>query len=216
MWLLMLWAVSPLALIPLLVHFYNKAGRLEKFIDRLHMQGRIDNNEYYQTTRKLPKGVAPGQMSGAVPPPVQGVGVPPPQYVPQGRPVTPPPVQQPIPQPMQQMPMPQPAPQPMYTQQTAVPQGAVPPAPPPMPPYQPTPPKAAKSVSSSSVMLMVGVILVSIAGLIFATAVWTSMGGAGRTGTIAFAAAFFYIISAFSVKKLSLENSSNAFFLTTQ
>ena len=95
MWLLMLWAVSPLALIPLLVHFYNKAGRLEKFIDRLHQQGRIDNNEYYQTTRRLPKGVAPGQMSGAVPPPVQGVGAPPPyagapnmppppQYVPQG------------------------------------------------------------------------------------------------------------------------------------
>ena len=227
MWFLMLWAVSPLALIPLLVHFYNKAGRLEKFIDRLHQQGRIDNNEYYQTTRRLPKGVAPGQMSGAVPPPVQGVGAPPPyvgapnmppppQYVPQGRPVTPPPVQQPIPQPMQQMPMPQPAPQPVqqpvYAQQTAVPQGAVPPVPPPMPPYPPAPQKAARSVSSSSVMLMVGVILVSIAGLIFATAVWTSMGGAGRTGTIAFAAAFFYIISAFSVKKLSLENSSNAFF----
>lgn len=70
-----------------------------------------------------------------------------------------------------------------------------------------------KQVSSSSVMLTVGVILVSIAGLIFATAVWSTMSGLGRTATIAFAAAFFFIISTFSAKKLKVENSSSAFFM---
>ena len=61
-------------------------------------------------------------------------------------------------------------------------------------------------------MLTVGVILVSIAGLIFATALWASMGGGGRTGIIGFAAFFFFAISAFSYKKLGLKDSSNAFF----
>ena len=83
---------------------------------------------------------------------------------------------------------------------------------PPQAAYQQVMPPQKEKVSSSSVMLTVGVILVSIAGLIFATALWASFGGGGRTGIIAFASLFFYAICAFSYKKLGLKNSSNAFY----
>ena len=75
-----------------------------------------------------------------------------------------------------------------------------------------TPPHEETKISSSSVMLTVGVILVSIAGLVFATALWASLGGPGRTGIIGIAAVFFFIISLFSYKKLGIKDSSNAFY----
>lgn len=74
------------------------------------------------------------------------------------------------------------------------------------------PKKKAEPMSSSAVMLFVGVVLVSIAGLIFATAVWSSMSGGGRTAIMFIVSLFFFGISLFSYKKLKLADSSNAFF----
>lgn len=232
--LIVIWVLSPLVLIPLLIHFINRSNRFEKFINNLQKQGRINNNEYFQAMRKMPP------MQGGMPtppnmPPMQGAAVPPPppqyQNIPRGQPVN---MNGQAPQNMPQNMQPKPYPQPYQPQGAPIPQPQPipqpiqpPPAPmqgvpvyqnnavPPVRPqaaYQPIPPQPQKTVSSSSVMLTVGVILVSIAGLIFASAVWTSMGGVGRTATIAFAAVFFYIISTFSKKKLSLDNSSIAFF----
>ena len=254
-----LWMISPLVLIPLLIHFVRKSGRYENHINDLFRFGRIDQNEYFRIMNKMPPpflrngmppvGAPPQGMQGApyVPSqgtPSQGTPVAPPQgqpiTPPQGVPVAPPqgqPAPQPVPQTMQPQPMPYTVPQGVPVQQPVPPVGTPPQGtqgvPPqgmprpqyfapqqgnpvqgmmPPPAYQPIPQPEKEKVSSSSVMLTVGVILVSIAGLIFATALWASFGGGGRTGIIAFAALFFFAICSFSYKKLGLKNSSNAFF----
>ena len=80
-------------------------------------------------------------------------------------------------------------------------------------PVQPQKPiKQREPMNSSAVMLFTGAVLISIAGLIFATAVWSSMTGGGRTGTVIAAALFFFILSFFSLKKLKLSESSNTFY----
>ena len=213
------WLILPLILLPLFIREQNKAKRYVMFINELYCTGRISDDEYFKALGYAPafllrqqrenflrsQGVAP-----AAPPPPQGAPVPP-----QGVPPIPhgvPPMPQGVP------PMPGSIPKPAPAQFTSsgtgninapyqnVQKGNIPPA----PAYTP-PPK--QQVSSSSVMLTVGVVLVSVAGLIFATAVWSTMSGLGRSATIAFAAAFFYIISFFSNKKLGVKDSSNAFFM---
>ena len=231
MLLIILWAVSPVVLIPLTIHFLNKSNRYESHFNELFRLGRIDANEYFRIMRKMPPaflrngmpGIPPQQMPPQGVPNVPPQGAPVSQGMPQGMPqnMQPQPVPQTPVQP-QPAPMPQPAPIPQPVPQfvqTPPPQGVPVQGmnPPPVQPvyqpaYQPAmhPPK--EKVSSSSIMLTVGVILVSIAGLIFATALWASMGGGGRTGVIGAASLFFYVICSVSYKKLGLKNSSNAFY----
>ncbi len=215
--LLFVWLILPLILLPLFIREQNKTKRHAVFINELYCTGRISDDEYFKALGYAPafmlrqqrenflrsQGVAP-----AAPAPSPAPGAPVPPVPPQGVP--------PIPQGVPPMPgsFPKPAPAQFTSAGTGninapyqnVQKSYIPPA----PAYTP-PPK--QQVSSSSVMLTVGVVLVSVAGLIFATAVWSTMSGLGRSATIAFAAAFFYIISFFSNKKLGVKNSSNAFFM---
>ena len=222
--LLFVWLILPLILLPLFIREQNKTKRHAVFINELYCTGHISDDEYFKALGYAPafvlrqqrenflrsQGVAPAASApspapGAPVPPVPPQGVPP---IPQGVP--------PIPQGVPPMPgsIPKPAPAQFTSAGTGninaphqnLQNGYIPSA----PAYTP-PPK--QQVSSSSVMLTVGVVLVSVAGLIFATAVWSTMSGLGRSATIAFAAAFFYIISFFSNKKLGVKNSSNAFFM---
>ena len=211
------WLILPLILLPLFIREQNKSKRYVMFINELYCTGRISDDEYFKALGYAPafllrqqrenflrsQGVAP-----AAPAPSPAPGAPVPPVPPQGVP--------PIPQGVPPMPgsFPKPAPAQFTSAGTGninapyqnVQKSYIPPA----PAYTP-PPK--QQVSSSSVMLTVGVVLVSVAGLIFATAVWSTMSGLGRSATIAFAAAFFYIISFFSNKKLGVKDSSNAFFM---
>ncbi|MCR5817399.1 MAG: hypothetical protein K6F91_11000, partial [Ruminococcus sp.] len=194
-----LWMISPLVLIPLLIHFVRKSGRYENHINDLFRFGRIDQNEYFRIMNKMPPPFLRNNMPpvGAPPQGMQGAPYVPSQGTPsQGTPVAPP-QGQPVPQTMQPQPMPYIVPQGVPVQQPVPPVGTPPQGtqgvPPqgmprpqyfapqqgspmqgmmPPPAYQPIPQPEKEKVSSSSVMLTVGVILVSIAGLIFATALW--------------------------------------------
>ena len=127
-----LWMISPLVLIPLLIHFVRKSGRYENHINDLFRFGRIDQNEYFRIMNKMP----PPFLRNGMPPvgaPPQGMqGVPPqgqPITPPQGVPVAPPqgqPAPQPVPQTMQPQPMPYAPPQGVPVQQPVPPVGTPP------------------------------------------------------------------------------------------
>lgn len=76
----------------------------------------------------------------------------------------------------------------------------------------PAPPKKSKG-DSSFVLLMIGVVFVILAGILFGAAAWLYMSDLRRTGLIALSGAFFFGVSAFSRRKLKLENTSAAFYV---
>lgn len=68
-------------------------------------------------------------------------------------------------------------------------------------------------IKSTSVLFGIGVTFVILAGFIFSTAIWVYLSDFARTGVIAMAAALFFGISAFAKKKLRLEGTSGAFYM---
>ncbi|MDE7289379.1 MAG: hypothetical protein K2N71_07770, partial [Oscillospiraceae bacterium] len=64
-----------------------------------------------------------------------------------------------------------------------------------------------------SVLMMIGIIFVILAGLVFSTAVWATLGEVGRTLAIGTVAAMFFGVSAFTGKKVKLERTSFAFYI---
>ena len=69
-----------------------------------------------------------------------------------------------------------------------------------------------RRAAAMSVLMMIGIIFVILAGLIFSTAVWATLGEIGRTCSIGIVSAIFFGISAFTGKKLKLERTSFAFY----
>ncbi|MDE7294781.1 MAG: DUF2157 domain-containing protein, partial [Oscillospiraceae bacterium] len=69
-----------------------------------------------------------------------------------------------------------------------------------------------KRAAAMSVLMMIGIIFVVLAGLVFSTAVWASLGRIERTCVIGAVSALFFGISAFTGKKLKLERTSFAFY----
>ncbi|MDE6591623.1 MAG: hypothetical protein K2K57_00985 [Oscillospiraceae bacterium] len=69
-----------------------------------------------------------------------------------------------------------------------------------------------KRAAAMSVLMMIGIIFVVLAGLVFSTAVWASLGKIERTCVIGAVSALFFGISAFTGKKLKLERTSFAFY----
>lgn len=86
---------------------------------------------------------------------------------------------------------------------------------------KPVPAKIKKDAASNgknkaaamSVLMMIGIIFVILAGLVFSTAVWAALGEVGRTLAIGIVAALFFGVSAFTGKKLKLERTSFAFYI---
>ena len=66
--------------------------------------------------------------------------------------------------------------------------------------------------AAMSVLMMIGIIFVILAGLVFSTAVWATMGEVGRTLAVGIVAALFFGVSAFTGKKIKLERTSFAFY----
>ncbi len=66
---------------------------------------------------------------------------------------------------------------------------------------------------SFSIILIVGVIFVIVAGIVFATSGWRYMGGIAKTVMLMSMSAVFFIACAVSEKKLRLEKTGFAFFL---
>lgn len=75
-----------------------------------------------------------------------------------------------------------------------------------------TAPPTEKRAAAMSVLLMIGIIFVILAGLVFSTAVWATLGDLGRTCSIGIVSALFFGISAFAGKKLKLERTAFAFY----
>ena len=67
--------------------------------------------------------------------------------------------------------------------------------------------------AAMSVLMMIGIIFVILAGLVFSTAVWATMGEVGRTLAVGTVAALFFGVSAFTGKKIKLERTSFAFYI---
>ena len=67
--------------------------------------------------------------------------------------------------------------------------------------------------AAMSVLMMIGIIFVILAGLVFSTAVWATMGEVGRTLAVGIVAALFFGVSAFTGKKIKLERTSFAFYI---
>lgn len=70
-----------------------------------------------------------------------------------------------------------------------------------------------KKAAAMSVLMMIGIIFVILAGLVFSTAVWATLGAAGRALAVGMVAAMFFGVSAFTGKKLKLERTSFAFYI---
>ncbi len=70
-----------------------------------------------------------------------------------------------------------------------------------------------KRAAAMSVLMMIGIIFVVLAGLVFSTAVWASLDRTARTCVIGAVSALFFGISAFTGKKLKLERTSFAFYI---
>lgn len=68
-------------------------------------------------------------------------------------------------------------------------------------------------VSSSKVLFGIGTTLVILAGLVFSTAIWVYLSDAARMAVIALAGCLFLGISAVARKKLDLPGTSNAFYI---
>ncbi len=77
----------------------------------------------------------------------------------------------------------------------------------------PPAPKPKKERNTASILMGIGAALVVLAGMVLSNAAWLSMGDWGRVGMIALMSLFFFGCSAFSLKKLKLENTSMAFYL---
>lgn len=69
-----------------------------------------------------------------------------------------------------------------------------------------------KRAAAMSVLMMIGIVFVILAGLVFSTAVWATLGEIGRTCAVGIISAMFFGISAFTGKKLKLERTSFAFY----
>lgn len=67
--------------------------------------------------------------------------------------------------------------------------------------------------AAMSVLMMIGIIFVILAGLVFSTAVWATMGEVGRTLAVGTVAALFFGVSAFTGKKIKLERTAFAFYI---
>ena len=72
---------------------------------------------------------------------------------------------------------------------------------------------AKRKTPSSVSLLVIGVIFVILAGIVFSTAAWLYLSDWQRTAVIFAAAAFFFAVSALFGKKLSLENTGIAFYM---
>ena len=70
-----------------------------------------------------------------------------------------------------------------------------------------------RKAAAMSVLMMIGIIFVILAGLVFSTAVWATLGDAGRTISIGTVSALFFGVSAFTGKKMKLERTSFAFYI---
>lgn len=70
-----------------------------------------------------------------------------------------------------------------------------------------------KKAAAMSVLMMIGIIFVILAGLVFSTAVWATLGVAGRTLAVGMVSALFFGVSAFIGKKVKLERTSFAFYI---
>ncbi|MCM1023291.1 MAG: hypothetical protein NC395_04450 [Prevotella sp.] len=73
-------------------------------------------------------------------------------------------------------------------------------------------PAGKKRAAAMSVLMMIGIIFVVLAGLVFSTAVWVNLGEIGRTLSVGTVAAMFFGIGAFTWKKMKLERTSFAFY----
>lgn len=82
---------------------------------------------------------------------------------------------------------------------------------------QPTAPAARpqkqRKPASASALLIIGSLLVTLAGMVFAFGMWLSLEAAGRTVLTAVTAAVFFVLSYAARKKFKLDNASMAMYM---
>lgn len=190
-----LWLISPIILLPLYIGAKRKRTRLEEFIRQLLYQNRISPEEYVNKTAQLtppteqtqpdasPEGYQLHEDFTAYTPPAYG-------YIPVDDPAK------------------------QYTQDTTAEQPAAVQTEQSFTYTAPKPaPRKKAERNPASALLAIGTALIILAGIVFSKMTWLQMNDWQRTGTIALASVFFFVVSAFAVKKLKLDNTSMAFYM---
>lgn len=236
--ILIFMVLCALVFTPLFIIFAVNNSKLKKSIqkykhelDRLFKTGKISQEEYRNCMRYIND---PNAVNSYNRPPFNPYMYPPyPQYPPiypnqrQGYrpPVNPRPMQQPMPQPIQQnipaiskpnMPS---IMQPQYQQAPPRPVQPIPPqqafAPPPYRPIQQQKPVSSVSNESikTSIILVLGVVFVVLAGIIFSTTTWESLPDIAKTIIIFSLSALFFCVSVLAEKVIHLNKTSTAFYI---
>lgn len=189
-----LWVISPAILIPAVIILAVKKKKLEGFILQLLRLGRISQWEYFNKTPqpRVPR-FDPDTGKPLNAPYMQNIPAAPTAGTPR---VTARPAQ---PQ-MQPQNYPYRDPGFVYANTNAA-------------AFVPVKQKKEKKPISAEALLVIGALLIALAGMVFSFANWLSMSELSRTGVIALTAALFFGLSAFTRKKLSLDNASMTFYI---
>lgn len=195
------WALSPIVLIPMTIIFYRKKKKLSSFAEKLLRAGRISGEEFSRLDINEPASspvsapvhvpeIKPAPAENSQTPTASSVHIIPEQDKKADAPVSP--TSRTIP--AAEVPVnavPRPADIPQNRGNAPVGQGA----------------------GAMSVLMMIGIIFVILAGIVFSTAVWVNLGNIGRACAVGMVSALFFGISAFAKKKLRLESTSFAFYV---
>ncbi len=223
---------------PLFIIFAVNNSKLKKSIqkyehelDRLFKTGKISQEEYGNCMRYINNPNATNIYNRPAVNPYMYPPYPqqPPMYPNQQqgyRPlINPQQLQQPMPQPIQQNTSPilkpniPPVMQPQYQQAPPRPIQPIPPqqafAPPPYRPIQPQKPVTSVSNESikTSIILILGVVFVVLAGIIFSTTTWESLPDIAKTIIVFSLSALFFCVSVLAERVIHLNKTSTAFYI---
>lgn len=187
---LIIWVISPLILIPSVIVLINKKSRLLSFLNELLSNGRISHYEYDNLTVVKQETQSLQKISDTS---YEEVSVPKnePEHTPSDSVI----YERKIPQPLST---------PIYEREISSSQSTS---------NQYNYEKSKKGISSVNILFSIGIIFVILAGFVFSTAIWVYISDFERTGIIALAGLFFFGLSAFSKKKLKLDNTSVSFYM---
>ncbi|MCI7766379.1 MAG: hypothetical protein MSJ26_00120 [Oscillospiraceae bacterium] len=196
--LIIAWVLSPLVLIPLSIAMCSRNAKLEGFVSELFKAGRISSMEYSGLKAKKEENDSPNAAEAPVFSDSIDRNISPVVPVCQKEQYTETPPRETV-KPPEKQPS-----NPVFRDEENV--NTV---------RQPAPVKSVsheKRAGAMSVLMTIGIIFVILAGLVFSTAVWVSMGNFGRTCAIGAVSALFFGISAFVKSKLKLESTAFAFY----
>ncbi len=180
-----LWVISPAILIPAVIVLAVKKKKLEEFILQLLRLGRISQWEYFNKTSQ-PNVPRFDPNTG------KPLNAPYTQNPPAGTPRV-------SARPAQIQPQSYPYQNPGFVYNASA--------------FAPVKQKKEKKPVSAEALLVIGALLIALAGMVFSFANWLSMSELSRTGAIVLTSALFFGLSAFTRKKLSLENASMTFYI---